>query len=145
MEVSMRRMSAGAGVVLMLAAVSPALAGDGRLEGAWKGVTYHIAGRDYPMEGIFIFTPKYFSSNVLFKLTNGPADDANANGGPYTADGKQIVFTQWVQIHLRPGDRKEPIFSMKGAPETAAYEVNGDRLVITFPSKNRYVLERLRD
>ena len=132
-------------VVALLAADLPARAEDTRLEGAWKGVTYRIAGRDYPMEGIFIFTPKYFSSNVLFKLTNGPADDANANGGPYTADGKQIVFTQWVQIHLRPGDRKEPIFSMKGAPETASYEVNGDRLVITFPSKNRYVLQRLRD
>jgi hypothetical protein len=132
-------------VVALLAADLPARAEDTRLEGAWKGVTYRIAGRDYPMEGIFIFTPKYFSSNVLFKLTNGPADDANANGGPYTADGKQIVFTQWVQIHLRPGDRKEPIFSMKGAPETASYEVNGDRLVITFPSKNRYVLQRLRE
>lgn len=132
-------------IVLMSGSLGRAFTDDARLVGEWKAVTYHIQGTDYPMEGIFIFTPRYFAANVRFRMTNGPIDDANANAGPYKADGKAVVFTQWVQIHLRPGDKKEPIFSRTGADETASYRFEGNRLIITFPSQNWYVLERIPD
>jgi hypothetical protein len=33
--------------------------------------------------------------------------------------------------------------SQKGPDERATYTIDGTRLIIVFPSKNRYVLERL--
>jgi hypothetical protein len=125
-------------------APAPASAEDRRLLGEWKALTYVIDGRDHPMDGLFIFTPKYFSANVIFKLSNGPVDDANANAGPYEADGSTITFVQWMQLHVRPGDKAEPLLLTTGIPEKASYAIEGDRLVITFPSANKYVLERLR-
>lgn len=130
---------------LALALLMPAAdsAVDPRLVGAWKAVTYHIAGKDYPLEGIFIFTRTHFAANVLFQLSGGATDDANANGGGYRTEGTSITFDQWVQLHVRPGDRKEPVFARRGVAETAAYAIDGRRLVITFPSNNRYVLEKI--
>jgi hypothetical protein len=120
-----------------------ASADDARLVGAWKAVTYTIGGVDYPMDGAFIFTTRYYAAATRFQMTKGRADDANGNSGPYTADGQTLVFTQWVQLHLRPGDKKEPILSHKGPDERTTYTIDGTRLIIVFPSKNRYVLERL--
>ena len=129
--------------LFVLACTTSATAEDRRLVGEWKAVTYQIDGVDHPMEGMFIFTPRYYSANVRFSLSGGPIDDANGNTGPYTADGREIVFVQWVQVHLRPGDPKEPILSRKGPDEPTAYAIDGTRLILTFPSKNRYILERL--
>jgi hypothetical protein len=132
-------------IVLVLVSFGwePASADDPRLIGAWKAMTYTIGGTDYPMDGAFIFTARYYAATIRFQMTKGPADDANGNSGPYTADGRTLVFTQWVQLHLRPGDQKEPIMSRKGPDERAIYTIDGTRLIIVFPSKNRYVLERL--
>jgi hypothetical protein len=118
---------------------------DERLVGVWKAVTYVIDGKPLPMDGLFILTPKYYSANVRFKLSPGTNDDSNGNTGPWVADGKRVVFTQWVQIHVRPGSASEPILSRKGPDEAAEYQIDGKRLTLTFPSKNRYVLERLQD
>ena len=132
-------------IVFILVALGggPASADDPRLVGAWKAMIYTISGVDYPMDGAFIFTARYYASSIRFQMTKGPSDDANGNSGPYTADGQTLVFTQWVQLHLRPGDKKEPVLSHKGPDERATYTIDGTRLVIVFPSKNRYVLERL--
>lgn len=129
--------------LLVLTCAVSAAAEDRRLVGQWKAVTYQIDGVDHPMEGLFIFTPRFYSANVRFNLSGGPIDDANGNAGPYVADGRQIVFTQWVQVHVRPGDAKEPILSRKGPDEATAYAIDGKRLILTFPSKNTFILERL--
>ena len=136
-------MRLGACVLLVVAFAAPAAADDRRLVGEWKAVSYQVAGVDHPMEGLFIFTPRFYSANVRFNLSGNPIDDANGNAGPYVADGRQIVFTQWVQVHVRPGDAKEPILSRRGPDEATAYAIDGKRLILTFPSKNRYILERL--
>jgi hypothetical protein len=57
----------------------------------------------------------------------------------------RVVFTQWVQIHVRPGDAKEPVLSRQGPDEATTYRFEGNRLILTFPSRNRYVLERMPD
>jgi hypothetical protein len=115
------------------------------LVGAWKAMTYEINGTGHPMQGLFIFTKNYYSANVRFKLGDGPVDDANGNAGPYSRDGSRIVFKQWVQVHVRPGDKNEPVLSREGPDEAAEYRFEGDRLILVFPSRNRYVLERIAE
>lgn len=115
------------------------------LQGVWKAVAYKIGDTHYPLQGLIIFTEKYFSSNVIFKLTKGAIDDANCNAGLYKADGKKIVFNQWIQIHLRPGQEQEPIFLNKDTIEEAAYKLEGNSLLITFPSNNQFTLEKIKE
>ena len=138
-------------LTLFLAAASPSVApsaapaNDPRLLGVWKTLTYFVDGKTVPMHGLFIFSPTYYSAAVRFKLTQSPHDDANGNSGPYTADGKRAVFTQWVQVHLRPGSKTEPILSRQGPDEATDYTIDGKTLTMTFPSGNKYVLEKIAD
>jgi hypothetical protein len=132
-------------IALILWSLVSAAAGDRRLVGVWKAVTYEIGGKEHQMRGLFIFTRCHYSSNVRFKLNASPIEDANGNAGPYTADGVRIVFTQWVQIHVRPGDKMEPVLSREGPDEATEYRFEGNRLYLTFPSRNRYILERVTE
>jgi hypothetical protein len=122
--------------------VSPAAPQDHALQGPWKAVTYMIDGVAHPMQGLFIFSKSYYSANVRFKLGADSLDDANGNAGPYEQEGTRIVFKQWVQIHVRPGDRDHPILSRAGPDEVADFQLEGDHLTLIFPSKNRYILQR---
>ena len=99
-------------------------------------------GGAHPMQGLFIFSKSYYSANVRFKLGADSLDDANGNAGPYEQEGTRIVFKQWVQIHVRPGDRDHPILSRAGPDEVADFQLEGDHLTLIFPSKNRYILQR---
>jgi hypothetical protein len=130
-------------VSLILSMTASPVGQDRELIGAWRAVTYEVGGVEHPMEGLFIFTKNYYSANVRFKLGGGPIDDANGNGGPYTRVGDRIVFKQWVQVHVRPGDKNQPVLSREGPDEATDYRLDGDRLTLVFPSKNRYVLQRL--
>jgi hypothetical protein len=133
-------------LLLLFALPSVALAGDARLVGTWKAVTYVVNGQPHPMQGLFIFTKRHYSANVRFRMSStGPIDDANGNAGPYSANGKRVVFTQWVQIHVRPGDAKEPVLARSGPDEATNYRIEGKRLILIFPSRNQYILERERD
>ena len=132
-------------MTLGISAAPPSADQDRALVGAWKAVTYEVNGVEHPMQGLFIFTASYYSANVRFKLGDNPIDDANGNAGPYTRAGTRIVFKQWVQVHVRPGDRSQPILSRAGPDESSEYRVEGDRLILTFPSRNRYILERLSE
>lgn len=115
-----------------------------RLVGAWKAVSYEIAGVPHPMSGLFLFTQHYYSGNIRFRLADGPNEDSNGNAGPYTVQGDEIVFEQWVQVHVRPEDSKQPILSHEGAPERSKFRLEGDRLLLLFPSGNRFVLTRMK-
>ena len=130
--------------LVLLVSASP-VAQDRALVGAWKAVTYEINGIGHPMQGLLIFTKNYYSGNVRFKLGNGPVDDANGNAGPYTREGSRIVFKLWVQVHVRPGDKTEPVLSREGPDEASEYRFAGDTLFLVFPSKNRYILERMAE
>jgi hypothetical protein len=133
-------------LALVLCATVPADAVETpTLIGAWRAVTYVVDGKPYPLNGLFIFTAHHYSANVRFKMSAGPNDDANGNAGPYTVKAGQVVFSQWVQIHVRPGSATEPILSRAGPDEAAEYRVEGKRLVLTFPSKNQYILERVAE
>ena len=52
------------------------------------------------------------------------------------------MFTPWVQIHVRPDDAQQPVLSRQGPNEATDYRIEGKRLILAFPSKNRYILQR---
>ena len=128
-------------LALAPAAAEPA---DPRLFGVWSALTYVVEGKENPMDGLFLFTERHFSSNAFFRISGGKLDDLNANGGTYRTEGDRLVFMQQVQAHIRPGDAKEPIFYGRGVEEAATYTIEGDRLTIIFPSKNRYICQRVQ-
>jgi hypothetical protein len=132
-------------VVLLITCSISSAAPDTQLIGVWKAVTYEINGVGHPMQGLFIFTKHYYSSNVRFKLSSEPIDDVNGNAGPYSRGPTEITFGQWVQVHIRPGDPEQPILARQGPDEVTEYAIQGQKLILTFPSKNRYILERLDD
>jgi hypothetical protein len=131
-------------VALILVPFDWSDAADSRLVGIWSTETYVIDGKEHPMEGIFIFTDRHFSANTFFRVSGGEMEDANANAGTYRTEGDRLVLMQDVQIHIRPGDPKEPIFYGKQVEEAATYAIEGDRLEITFPSTNRYLCRRIQ-
>lgn len=131
--------------VLTIAILLSAHGNDDRLRGPWRPIIYHIYGVDIPMEGLVIFTQKHFSSNVQFELTKGLIKDGNYNAGQYETQGDKIIFRQCIQIHLRPGDKEDPIQLPHQPLEEATYKVEENRLLIIFPSKNRFILEKIRE
>ena len=96
------------------------------------------------MDGLMIFTPSYFSANSIW-TTNDGVVDANANSGPYFAENGNIIFSQWMQLHMRQGNTDES-FLRTGIDEGSTYRFESDdRLIIQFPTGNFYVLDRLAD
>jgi hypothetical protein len=43
---------------------------------------------------------------------------------------------------VRPGSTKDAILSRAGPDEATDYRIEGNRLILTFPSKNQYILQR---
>jgi len=118
-------------------------ASENRLIGVWDTHTYVVEGKSHALDGIIIFTENYFAGTAYSSFSGGEMDDSNANAGTYTIDGNKLTFQQQVQIHIRPGDEKEPIFYGKDVPEEATFEVKGDNLTIYFPSGSKYLAKRL--
>jgi hypothetical protein len=125
-------------------AVSSVRASDTNLVGVWRPIVYHIAGEDHPMEGLFIFTERHFSTNVRYQNTSSKLDDSNANAGTYRTEEDKLIFTSDLAAHIRPGSEEEPIHYNRGGVEAATYRIEGDKLIITFPSNNRYEAERVK-
>jgi hypothetical protein len=46
---------------------------------------------------------------------------------------------------VRPEDQKQPVLSREGPDEASEYKFEGNQLILTFPSKNRYILERVSE
>lgn len=118
-------------------------ASENKLVGVWDTHTYVVEGKNHALDGIIIFTENYFAGTAYSSFSGGEMDDSNANAGTYTIDGNKVTFQQQVQIHIRPGDKKEPIFYGKDVPEEATFEVDGDNLTIYFPSGSKYLARRL--
>ena len=135
---------AGLFLLLAMASAGNAVADDHELVGVWKPLNYHIAGKDHPMDGLFIFTEKHFATNVRYQQTSPELDDSNANAGTYRTEGNKLILTSDLAAHIRPGKSEEPIHYNSGGVEAATYEIKGDKLIITFPSKNRYEAVRVK-
>ncbi len=129
---------------LVIFSMSICIAEDQRLYGAWKPVLYTVQGVSYPMDGLIIITPNYFSANTLFSLSGNINSDANANAGPYKVVNNKIIVTQWMQLHWRSGDPDENFLS-RGDVEEIPYKIENGSLIFEFPSGNKYISERLSD
>ena len=131
-------------LVVFLVLLSHTLeASENKLVGVWDTHTYVVEGKNHALDGIIIFTENYFAGTAYSSFSGGEMDDSNANAGTYTIDGNKVTFQQQVQIHIRPGDKKEPIFYGKDVPEEATFEIDGDNLTIYFPSGSKYLAKRL--
>ena len=129
----------------LLAGTHPLSANDARLLGTWKTLTYTTQEVEYPLEGLMVFTPNYFSSNAMFKKGGNPQEPtADSNWGPYRTDSGKLYFTPRMQLHLQVG-APDSTFVRGGADETARYEVVGNRLTIHFSAGSSYLLERMTD
>ena len=97
------------------------------------------------MTGLMIITPKYMSSNTLFRLSEDSPGDANINIGPYELKGNRLILNQWIQLHWRPllQDNSEEHFLARDIPEEIPFEIKHDKLIFSFPSGNSYISERL--
>ncbi len=131
-------------LLLAMASVGSVVADGQDLVGVWKPLNYHIAGKDHPMEGLFIFTENHFATNVRYQQTSMELDDSNANAGTYRTEGNKLLLTSDLAAHIRPGKKEEPIHYNRGGVDASTYEIKGDKLIITFPSKNRYEAERVK-
>jgi hypothetical protein len=121
------------------------VATDKRLLGTWKPTSYTINGVKHDMRGLMIITPKYFMANTVFESSPGVWKGANANSGPYTLEGSNIVLTQWMQLHYRGEHVEDPkeTFLTEGVVEKINYSIENGTLVFNFPSGNHYLSERI--
>ncbi len=115
---------------------------DSRLYGTWRVTTYVVQGVAHPAKGLVVITERYFLSNAVFDLDSATGPQANANAGPYRLDGEKIVLLQEMQLHWRPGRASNESFLRQDVEETFPYVFSGRNLTFSFPSGNRYVLER---
>ncbi|MGI9628150.1 MAG: hypothetical protein ACR2QM_15045 [Longimicrobiales bacterium] len=120
------------------------------VEGSWRADRYVLAsGPVHPLRGHIMFAGGDW--NVLFFVL-GPDGEPlrmSAEGGTYTLDGEDLVFT-----HLYYGARGEAMdglpeapFEMRaletgGAEEAATVSVEGDALTLFFPSGNQMTFAR---
>ena len=137
-------------ILLSMMTVVPAAANDPDLMGVWEPVTYHIAGKDYPMEGLLMFSKGHFTANVRWQGSSTELDDMNAQAGRYRTEGSNLIFTSDFSADIHTGNPEGhgshapgPIHYNRGRKEVATYEIEGDQLIITFPGKNRYHAKRL--
>lgn len=115
------------------------------LRGAWHTDRYILQeGTEHEVEGLIFFTETDWA--VLFFVTgvDGEPRRGSAEGGTYTADGRNLVFRH--HYNLSYGDAvsglaESPLrMSLAGDDDAAAepceLELEGDRLTLSFPSGN---------
>jgi len=117
---------------------------DQRLYGIWRVRNYEVQGVPHAITGLVVITDKYLLSNAIFQLEGAAEPQANANAGPYTLRNGNIVLLQEMQLHWRPGENATQNFLHQNVEEIIPYRFDGKNLVFSFPSGNRYVLERAR-
>lgn len=127
------------GISLWAFLLNPLIAGvsGDQLQGVWLAEAYVIGGVEHPMRGVMFFSGHYFSANIVYNT-----GDSNANAGTFEVKGDgQVVFQQWIQLHVRQ-QKPEESFLKENVPEAATCRLEKDRLSISFPSGNLYRLKR---
>ena len=120
------------------------------VEGSWRADRYVLAsGPVHPLRGHIMFAGGDW--NVLFFVL-GPQGEPlrmSAEGGTYTLDGEDLVFTHLfygAKGQAMDGLPEQP-FEMRaldagGAEEAATVTVQGDALTLFFPSGNQMTFTR---
>ncbi len=121
------------------------------IHGAWKPETYFLKdGSRLQVEGRIFFTQTDWT--VLFFVIDdeGKPRRGSGEGGTYTLEGEQLVFTHL--FNLSAGEevgslpasplRYEVRDSSEAPTEPCRVEASGDRMSIHFPSGNRMSFQR---
>lgn len=115
------------------------------LIGAWTPQAYVLAdGTRHTVDGRIFFTDVDWT--VLFFVTDDREPRrGSAEGGTYTASGRDLVFTHLY--HLSVGEAMEGLPESplrldlrppgQGTEEPSTFDIAGDRLTLFFPSGNR--------
>jgi hypothetical protein len=144
-----------------LAIVSAALAGaasevsrvhaaDMDLRGSWKSEVYTLKdGTRHVMPGLLIFTKTDWTT--LWVITvDGKAVRGAGEGGTYTVAGNRLTFRHHFNVSggaAVKGMAESPLRIEANKPESAPTEpctvsLDGDRLIVHFPSGNQIAFRR---
>jgi hypothetical protein len=121
------------------------------VEGAWAAERYFMAdGGDHEVQGRIFFTDRDWQ--VLFFVIDeeGMTRRGSGEGGTYTLDGRQLVFTHLFNLSAGEAMLGLPAAELQMVarqPEDAPVEptqidVEGDLLTFHFPSGNRLTFRR---
>jgi hypothetical protein len=119
--------------------------------GAWAAERYFMAdGGDHEVQGRIFFTDRDWQ--VLFFVIDedGVTRRGSGEGGTYTLDGRQLVFTHLFNLSAGeemlglPAAELQMVARQPGdAPvEPTQIDVEGDLLTFHFPSGNRLTFRR---
>ncbi len=120
------------------------------LAGAWETLEYRLAsGVTHPVRGRIFFSETDWT--VLFFVVDatGAARRGSGEGGTYELDGDRLVFTHLY--HLSEGTAMEGLPAAEltmtarageGPEEPSTIGLDGDQLVIHFPSGNAMTFRR---
>ena len=133
------------------AAASPAVSKAPDIRGAWNPETYFLKdGSELKVGGFIFFTESDWT--VLFFVVDkeGTAQRGSGEGGTYTLDGEDLVFTHLYDLtagkKVASLPAVEPQYVVRdpsAAPtENCRVEFDGDGMVIHFPSGNRISFRR---
>lgn len=123
------------------------------LEGAWIPTGYVLAdGVRHAVDGRIFFTGADWTV-LFFVIRDGEARRGSAEGGTFEVDGDRLVFSHLY--HLSAGEAMEGLpesplrmnltAAADAAREDSRFQVQGDRLIIDFPSGNRMEFRRSGD
>ena len=137
------------GAVLLMASVVAAQANDVR--GAWRADSYVLkSGEVHDVEGLMIFSESEWSVVYFVKDEDGQPQRGAGEGGPYTLDGNELVLTRDYLViagdeiqSLREIPLRFDIPAVKDpVVEACLVELEGDRIIIEFPSGNKMGFRR---
>ncbi len=122
---------------------------DDDIRGAWAPEVYVLAdGTRHTVHGRIFFTDSEWQ--VLFFVMEG--DDprrGSGEGGTYTLDGDHLVFTHLFNLSAGEAMAGLPESPLRmevrqggGAAEPTRIEIDGDRLILHFPSGNSMAFRR---
>ena len=148
----MSRSVLGGIIFLVLATPAIARAQNGPdIEGAWAAERYFMAdGGDHEVQGRIFFTDRDWQ--VLFFVIDeeGVTRRGSGEGGTYTLEGRQLVFTHLFNLSageemlgLPAAELQMVARQPEDAPtEPTRIDVGGDVLTFHFPSGNRLTFRR---
>ena len=121
------------------------------VKGAWRADSYVLKnGEVHNVEGLMIFSESEWSVTYFVNDDEGKPQRGAGEGGPYTLDGDELVLTrEYLVIASNPIKSLPEIPLRFDVPEVKApvvercrIELEGDRLIIEFPSGNKMGFRR---
>ena len=140
-------------ILILAGAVAsvPASAQVPQIRGAWAAQTYVMkGGTEHRVEGRIFFTESDWQIVYFVVEEGGEVRRGSAEGGTYILAGNSLTFVHLHNLSIggaMEGLEEAPLRMVYRKPEEAPEEqstvgVEGDRLILDFPSGNRLIFSR---